>query len=215
MDAKTLIDKLLANPAAQGAVGGLVSGGLLSALTTKGGRKMAGSALKLGGLAAVGALAYKAYSQYKQGGGAAGGKGLDIDSLARLAREKGFLPKAEDAEAEVLGTLVLRAMVSAAKADGHIDASEQARINARLAQASLSAEEQGFLLRELTAPLDLQGLVADVRTPEAAAEVYAASLLVIEQPSPEEAAYLRDLAARLGLEPALVGELEATVRAAQ
>ena len=53
---------------------------------------------------------------------------------------------------------------------------------------------------ELQKPLDLEGLAAQVRSPQAAAEVYAASLLAIEVDTPAERDYLRRLAGSLGLD---------------
>lgn len=219
MDTRSLIDKLLASPAAQGAAGGALSGGIISALTSKGGRKLGGSALKLGGLAAVGALAYHAYSRYRQaqsspGGAGAGSGGVDLAAVARAARERGFLPPEQGEAEQNVGLLVLRAMIAAAKADGHIDAEEQARIDQRLGQTTLTAEEQGFVLRELTRPLDTQALVAGVDSPELASELYAASLLVLDAPCPRERAYLEELGAGLGLQPALQREIEQSLRAA-
>lgn len=56
--------------------GGLAAGGLAGLLLgTKKGRKMAGSAAKIGGVAVLGGLAYKAYNDWqasKAGGPAAG-----------------------------------------------------------------------------------------------------------------------------------------------
>jgi len=49
-----------------GLVGGAAAGGLVALLLgTKKGRKYGGAALKYGGMAALGGLAYKAYSNYK------------------------------------------------------------------------------------------------------------------------------------------------------
>ena len=60
---------------------------------------------------------------------------------------------------------------------------------------------------ELSAPLNLDAVVAGADTPEHAAEIYAASLVAMDADTPAEKAYLQMLAARLGLEPALVDEM--------
>jgi uncharacterized membrane protein YebE (DUF533 family) len=62
-------------------------------------------------------------------------------------------------------------------------------------------------------PLDLQGLVAQVRDPRLAAEVYAASLLAIEVDTEAEHHYLRQLAQGLRLDPIVVAELHAALGA--
>ena len=77
----------------------------------------------------------------------------------------------------------------------------------------LDAEDRAFLLRELSRPVDLDALVAEAKTPELAAEIYAASLMAIDVSNQAESAYLQLLASRLGLEPALVAELQRTVAA--
>ena len=74
-DAKRLMDQFLggqdgkgAGEFMKGAGGGALAGGLAAILLgTKTGRKIGGEALKLGGMAAVGALAYKAYRDWQAG----------------------------------------------------------------------------------------------------------------------------------------------------
>ena len=98
----------------------------------------------------------------------------------------------DEAEAMIL----VRAMCSAAKADGQVDASE---IDAIMQRAGdLDPEDERMLRSELRSDLDLDGLIADVpRGMEA--EVYAMSLLPITVDSPEEVQYLGTLAQRLEL----------------
>ena len=95
-------------------------------------------------------------------------------------------------------------MLAAAKADGKIDAEEKSKIFSRLESADLSAEDKAFVFDELAAPLDIQAVAAGAQCPEHAAEIYAASLVAIENETPQERAYLRELAAALALEPGLV-----------
>src|ERR1044072_6007374 len=74
-DAKRLMDQFLggqdgkgAGEFMKGAGGGALAGGLAAILLgTKTGRNIGGEALKLGGMAAVGALAYKAYQDWQAG----------------------------------------------------------------------------------------------------------------------------------------------------
>lgn len=117
-------------------------------------------------------------------------------------------------EADELGRTLVQAMIAAAKADGKIDADEQARIFQRLESLDLSAEDKAFVFDALSRPVDMNALVDKATSPELAAEIYAASLVAIEADTPAEKAYLQLLATRLGLEPALVRELHATAGAA-
>lgn len=58
------VSKLLGSFLGSGFAGGMAGGLASSMVTTKSGRKMGKKALKLGGVAAVGALAYTAYKRY-------------------------------------------------------------------------------------------------------------------------------------------------------
>lgn len=153
-----------------------------------------GKIAKLGAAAAVGGLAYSAWQKYQaQQGGAA-------------SSPDAFTPAAE-AEKEQLGKTLVRAMISAAKADGRIDADEKEKIFAKLETMPLSAEEKAFVFDELASPLDINAVVARADTPEHAAEIYAASLVAMTADTAAERAYLEALASKLGLAPALVAEI--------
>ncbi len=197
--------------------GGLATGGLAGILLgTKGGRKMATKAVKLGGLAVLGGLAYKAYTNWQQGKAAS-----QADARDPVGEMKNITPKAEGTpflpapqhERNELGMKLLQAMIAAAKADGHIDAEEQKRIFARLDEAGLNAEEKGFLMDELRKPLDIDAIVSLADSPEQAVEIYAASCMAIDPDDPAEQAYLAMLSARLKLAPELKQGVEKEVAA--
>lgn len=111
--------------------------------------------------------------------------------------------------------LILRAMVSAAKADGQVSEDEIQRIIGKINDDGVSADEKRFLIEALRQPLDMAGLIADVPNPVVAAEVYAASLLAIELDTPAEAAYLRQLGSGLGLDAATISRLHQITGAPQ
>jgi uncharacterized membrane protein YebE (DUF533 family) len=215
VDARKILDQLIGSNAAGGFAGGLAGGVLASALMSKKGRKLTGSAVKLGGLALVGGLAYKAWQNHKQGvaapaGGAPAG-GFSPPPVD-LQAQAGFLPRpGDEAGAQQLSQLVARAMISAAKADGQIDVRESEVILAQVNALPLDDEAKAFLFAEYSKPLDIAGLVAAVDSPEHAAEVYAASVLVVHPASPAERFYLSSLAGGLGLEPSLARQIESVV----
>ena len=64
---------------------------------------------------------------------------------------------------------------------------------------------------EMMAPLDIDRIVALVKSPEQAVELYTASAMAIEIDTPAEREYLNVLADRLGLEKGLTGMLETAV----
>lgn len=199
------------NPLAAGALAAVLLG-------TGAGRNVAGSAIKLGGLAAIAGVAYKAYQNYQKG---------NQPGAEQPAQQQGdpvLLPPPSDSEfhpaqapqGESEFTLALvRATIAAAKADGHIDDEERKKIGDRLALAGLDQEAEAFLRDELEKPLDLDELVALAKTEAQRVELYTASRLTIEPDSRAERGYLDLLAGRLQLPDALVDHIEATVSAAK
>lgn len=186
----------------------LAAGGLGAALLfTETGRDIAGAALKYGGIAALGGLAYHAWQKHRA---EQQGAGAPAAPESPLALPDSFMPKQEAAQ-ESLALLLVQAMVTAAKADGTVDADEQGKILAHADQLKLSEEEQDFLFAELGKPFDMEPVVRRARTPEIAAEVYAASVLAVGQPSPAESHYLKRLAQRLSLPEGVVREIHTSL----
>ena len=193
--------------------GGALTGGLAGLLLgSKGGRKLAGNALTYGGLAVAGALAYRAYQNYQAGKAATPAAAAQTPLLPPPA-DTPFNP-ASEAGQQALGRDLLRAMIAAAKSDGHSDASEQGTIFAQMDKLNVSAEDKAFVMDELRKPLDVDAVAGAARTPEEAAELYTVSLMAIDVDNPAERAYLSLLAARLELDEKLVAHLHASVEGA-
>lgn len=194
-----------------GIAGGAAAGALATlVLGTKGGREIAGDALKLGAAAALGGLAYKAYTNYRDGKPLIGTRAAEF--LA-AAQNGAVLPGAPPANEHAL--LLLRAMIAAALSDGLIDETERQRIVGRLADAGINTEERQFLDREIAAPWSPQQFAAAAVSPEIRSELYLASAIAIDADTAAEQAYLRYLAATLGLEDGLIAHLEQAVRSAK
>jgi uncharacterized membrane protein YebE (DUF533 family) len=171
------------------AAGMLLSGGGLG--------KLAGNAVKIGAVAAVGGLAYNAWQNYQRNQQGAAG-----------SPEDAFIPRTGDVSGqEELGKSLVRAMIAAAKADGRIDADEKEAIFGKLETMNLSSEEKAWVFDELSSPLDINAVAARADTPEHATEIYAASLVAITADTASERAYLDALASKLKLAPALVAEI--------
>jgi uncharacterized membrane protein YebE (DUF533 family) len=194
--------------------GGALAGGLAALLLgTKSGRKIAGNVVTMGGMAAVGALAYHAYRNWQAGKEPGATAAQQPVALLPPPNATPFNP-ASSAEQQHLGRSLLRAMIAAAKADGHVDAAEQTNIFAQIDRLNLGAEDKAFVIDELRKPLDVDSVANGARSPEEAAEIYAASLLAIDIDNPAERGYLGMLAARLKLDEALVAHLHATIEGA-
>lgn len=229
LDPKKLLDDLLgsktpgggsnwrdkAGQATQLAKGNpLATGAIAAALLGTGtGRKLTGTAIKLGGLALVGGLAYKAYQNY-QGGKQVQDANADREVLPP-PDSTDFDPRsAPQGEGEFTLTLV-RAMIAAAKADGHIDDAERERIVGKMRESGVDTDAERFMAEELKRPADLDALVATARTEAQRVELYTASRLAIEPETRAERGYLDMLAGRLGLPDPLVEHVDATVAAAK
>ena len=202
-----------ATNALSGFGGGALTGGLAGLfLGSKGGRKLAGNAVAYGGMAVAGALAYRAYQNWQAGKAATPASNASVPLLPPPS-DTSFNPTGE-AEQQTRGRNLLRAMISAAKADGNIDAEEQANIFAQMDRLNISAEDKAFVMDELRKPLDVDAVALAARTPEEAAELYTMSLLAIDVDNSAERGYLALLAARLELDDKLVAHLHATVEGA-
>lgn len=230
LDPRKLIDDLLGSkvPGTEGTVrdkagqamqmardNPLAAGALAAVLLGTGtGRRVTGTALKLGGMAAVAGLAYKAYQNYRNGDqpeAAPAGEPELLPPPSDTPFDPASAPQGEDEFA----LTIVRAMIAASRADGHIDDAERARIADKLKLSGIGEEAEAFLMDELARPVDVDALVGAARTEAQRVELYTASRIAIEPGTRAERGYLDMLAGRLGLPDALVDHVEATVAGAQ
>ena len=184
-----------------GAGGGALAAGAMGLLLgNKSARKLGGQALTYGGLAALGVLAYKAYGNWQaQQGGPAQGEPQTLDRLP-------------EAQAEQHSQAILQALIAAAKADGHVDERERQLLEGEFRKCNSEQTLQHWLSAELNKPLDPAAVARAASTPEMAAEMYLASVLMVDQEHFMERAYLNELARQLQLAPELQKQLEAQVQ---
>jgi uncharacterized membrane protein YebE (DUF533 family) len=195
-------DLIANNQLGAGAVlGGL--GGLL--LGTRTGRGIAGGALKLGALAMIGGLAYKAYDNYQSGKPLITG----ATSLAEAPQGSGFEAGAVTNDRAVL---IIRTMIAAAAADGRIDEREKQQILGALGDAPANDEARAFVQRELQNPAKPADLAATVRSKEEAVQIYTAARIAVEVDSAAETAFLTELAQNLGIDAKLAAHIDATAK---
>lgn len=199
--------------------GGAVAGGVLGLLLgNKKFRKMGGKVATYGAAAALGAVALKAYQDWQSGKQAPAGQapvppapvqGHGAAPVAAAPAALGW--SATDTEQH--SRVVLAAMIAAAKADGHIGPQERQLIEGEVVRVAGSPADRAWFDAELQKPADPGAVAAMATTPEMAAEVYLASLLVVDEESFMERAYLDELARQLKLDPSLKGQLEAQLKA--
>jgi len=193
----------------------LATGALVAVLLGTGaGRKVTGSAIKLGGLAAIAGLAYKAYQGYQNGARPEAPERRGPELLPPPADTSFHPSQAPQGEHEFALALV-RAMIAAAKADGHIDEQERARIAQKLGEAEVGSAAESFLNDELARPTDMDALVAAAHTDAQRIGLYTAARLTIEPDTRAERGFLDMLAGRLKLPDALVDHVEAAVSSAK
>ncbi|MDH6269749.1 uncharacterized membrane protein YebE (DUF533 family) [Rhizobium sp. SG_E_25_P2] len=202
------------NPLAAGAIAAVLLG-------TGTGRELAGSALKLGGLAAIAGLGYQAYKNWQEGsqpqpvGGApAPAQGQAAPELLPAPAGTGFSLE-DHTNNDDFAVVLVRAMISAARADGHIDEAERQAILGKVKLAGLDPDAEAFLAAELSNPVDLDGIVNAAKSESQKVELYTASRIAIDPDSRAERGYLDLLAGRLGLADGLIDHIEATVASAK
>jgi uncharacterized membrane protein YebE (DUF533 family) len=229
-DPKALLDQFLGSnvPGTQGSVrekasqvgqlakdNPLASGALVAVLLgTKTGRSLGGSALKIGGMAAIAGLGYQAWKNYQAGKAPVeAAQGGQPDLIAPPA-ESDFSAEPAAVDADFALSLV-RVMIAAARADGHVDDAERARIHDKLELSGLGHDAVTFLDAELNQPVDMDAIVASAVTEVQKVEMFTAARLTIDPDTRAERGFLDLLAGRLGLADPLVDHINATVAAAK
>lgn len=183
--------------------GGVVTGGALGLLLgNKKARKVGGKVAMYGGLAALGVIAYKAYNNWQ----------------SQKAQTENYEPQTIDRlpapQVEEHSMAILKALVAASKADGHVDLKERQLLDQELGKFSNDMELRRWFESELNKPLDPADVARAAKTPEMAAEMYVASVLIVDDENFMERSYLEELARQLNIAPSLKNELEAQVRQA-
>ena len=224
-DLQKLVGSLNKSGALSGFLGGVASGGLTSLVSGKKSKKTGKKAVKYGALAAVGGLAWKAYKEYSEQNKAAqqqadsraydnamnkrshnqahAHQGRAFDFTPAYMPEKSFEQVVED-ESGSGQLIIMRAMIAAAYADGHIDETERQKIFAQVETMELTVNEKAMLFDELRKPMTLSELVQSVPDAQTGIEVYAASVSAIDLNQSISGQYLEALANQLCLPRELV-----------
>lgn len=181
------------------ATGAAIASAVAVGLGTSTGRDL----LKIGGLTALGAVAYRAYR--KTQGSSTGPEDLDA---------AGMVGDADGEEARRRSQTLLRAMIAAARADGEVDAAERAIIEEKL--QVLGDDAHKFFLDEMMKPVNIASIVDEARTDQERREIFAMSALVIRSgvAGAADRAFLDQMTQALGLGPSLATEIEREVAAA-
>jgi len=190
------LSKLTSNMPA-GLASGAAAGGIMALLLgNKSARKFAGKAATYGGAAMLGGLAFKAYENWRQNSSRQA-------ATQHTANESAFLESSPAFE-----LTLMKSMIAAAKADGHIDATEQQNIFKAVERMGLSTEMKATIFELLSQPIPVDELARGIDSLEQKSEVYLASCLVIDPDLPAERTYLSQLASVLQLPQELALQLQ-------
>jgi uncharacterized membrane protein YebE (DUF533 family) len=191
-----LLGGLLGGGAGGGGLGGLL-GGLLggnspigrSTQTRSGGTNYAA-------LASLGMMAFQAYQAWQRSQASAPQQApRTVDLLSG--------PEIEDHS-----HAILRALIAAAKADGRIDDAEKHMISTEIGRHTDDSQLQQWLDDEVARPLDAADVAQSAQDPGVAAEMYLASVMLVDDQQDAERIYLDELAAALKIDPELQVHLE-------
>ncbi|MBH3426341.1 tellurite resistance TerB family protein [Pseudomonas alkylphenolica] len=198
-----LLGGLLGGGGAAGGSGGL--GGLLGGLLGGGGggasaggytQGRSGGGTNYAALASLGMMAFQAYQSWQRSQAAAPQQAVrTVDQLSG--------PEAEDHS-----HAILRALIAAAKADGRIDKQEEQLIYAEIKRQTDDPQLQQWLDEEVSKPLDAAEVAQSAQDPAMAAEMYLASVMLVDDQQDAERAYLDELAGALQIDPTLQLHLE-------
>jgi uncharacterized membrane protein YebE (DUF533 family) len=194
------------------ATGAAACGALALLLGSRRGRSLGGKVLKIGTVAALGTLAWRTYNDWQaknQASAPASAAGAPQVGSAVPARFEALpAPQLEDHS-----RAMLKAMIAAAKSDGHLDDRERGVVEAEVRRLQADPATQRWVEDELRRPVDAADVAAASTSPQMASEIYLASVLVVDETTTMERAYLDALAQQLKLAPALKAELEEQARA--
>lgn len=107
---------------------------------------------------------------------------------------------------------MIRALIFAAKSDGHIDADEQAAINSQIRTLNLGSEGEALIQKAMNEPLDPNLVANGVNNAQEALQIYALSNAVIDTDQFMERAYLDGLAKALRIPDDVRAQVDRQVR---
>lgn len=200
---------------APGGMGGLLGAGALGALL---GQVLPKGAAKTAGLAGMGLIAWNFYQKW------AAQQQAQRDQQARQFASPSAAPAQSDQymptqdmsyPADPTAMLLLRAMVYAARADGHIDAVEQERINGVVTQMFPGQDVSPLLTSLMQDAIDPNALAHMVQSPEQAQDLYRLSCLIVDIDNFMERGYMDALGQALRLPEQTRQALEQEAHAAK
>lgn len=169
----------------KGVGAGAAAGALALLLSSRSGRKLA----TMGGLSALGVVAFKAYKDGKMP--------TSADEVVGLLTGKAANNRA---------TTLIKAMIAAAQADGTLTEDEEALI------AAYDGADKADLEALLSNPASAKDIAALSKSDQEAREIYAVSCRIANGLNDAERDYLDELAIALRLDPDMAARIETDMR---
>ena len=206
-------EQLKSSGQAKGFMGGAAAGGVMALLVgNKKARKFAGKAATVGGAAVLGGLAFAAMRNWQQSKQTVVASQSSFKATTPAAIPSKSVVDQSQEFSQSFELLIVKVMISAAHADGHIDTEEQQRIFDAVEQMSLSEGVKGMLMDLIRYPDSPEQLAKDAHELEQKMEVYLMACFAIDIDTPEERTYLNHLAKALELPQDLPEHLEAQAK---
>ncbi|MBC8995443.1 tellurite resistance TerB family protein [Pseudomonas sp. N40(2020)] len=181
-----------------GLLGGGGGGGLGGALGGGAGTQSRSGGTNYAALASLGMMAFQAYQAWQ--------RSQASNALQQTPQTANLLA---GPEIEEHSHAVLCALIAAAKADGRIDETEKHLISSEIGKHTEDLQLQQWLDAEVAKPLDPNEVAQSAnKDPAVAAEMYLASVMLVDDQQDAERNYLDELAAALQIDPELQVHLE-------
>ncbi|WP_396587173.1 tellurite resistance TerB family protein [Bermanella sp. R86510] len=195
--------------------GAAIGGVAALLLGSKKARRFAGSAAKVGGAAVIGGLAFQAFKNWQQSKVLDNSNMTDAPDVADklLAHPESAFEDEVTTDKDFQLTLI-KAMIAAAKADGHIDDVEQHRIFSVIESMPQEHDFKYMIMDLLRKPTSILELVEKAMSFEQRTEVYLVSCFAIDVDNEAEHQYLKQLGTALCLPNDLTLELQNQARQA-
>ncbi|MCR4666151.1 MAG: tellurite resistance TerB family protein [Desulfovibrio sp.] len=194
-------------------MGGLLGAGALGALV---GSMLPKAGARTAGMIGLGAIAWNFYKKWAAGQQEKQPAGGDP---AGFGPESQFFytgpNTGQETAQDKTAMLLLRTMVFAARADGHIDEKEQERIAKVLPQFFPDEDVRPILNRLLSEAPDIAALAREVVSQEQAEDLYRLSCIIVDVDNFMERGYFTELASALSITDDRARELEAEASVAK
>ena len=177
-------------------------------MNNKATRQLAKTVVQYNSAAVLGALAYKANEYYRRSVplcDVAPITGHDITQSSPLPR---FIDNRENYGEDFLTPVLMKAMIAAAKADGLVDADEQAQLPKAAGQLGFNESDSDFIAQLLTRHISPEEIAQSVVRNKHKSEVYLAAYFAISGQRNAGRVFLKYLANVMDLETGLSTYLE-------